>query len=190
MCTAALLAGIAVTSSGGIANLRQTAGVPNNRIGGSVFDDGDFHNRAEPIHEIGLSVDDYLEGEWRLAEIAKDGSQSIVVRGLHQVPGRIVFTNAVASYSACTQYDFAFLVDAEGRLRKLRREPFPNSSSGCPEMPGISYPLDTAPVEWDAMRVLHGDPALSILGLNILLLTDGPFVLVLQRLTPPPEQPL
>ena len=121
-----------------------------------------------------------------MVEIAKDGSERIVVRSLGGIPGYITFGNAVASFSECPQYDFAFRVDEEGRLLKLRDENLPNASTGCPALPGISYPLDTAPVEWDALRALHGNPELSILGLNTLLLSSEPFILVLERTGEPP----
>ncbi|MDG6079656.1 hypothetical protein E3U23_10670 [Erythrobacter litoralis] len=160
--------------------------LPDRPATGSIFDDPSYRKRAEPISDAPLSVEDYLDGNWRMVEIAKDGVQRIVVRSLNGVPGDVTFGNAVASFSECPLYDFAFRVDEEGRLRKLRDDTLPNASTGCPALPGISYPLETAPVEWDALRVLHGDPELSIIGLNTLLLTNGPFILVLERTSEPP----
>jgi len=188
VCTAALVAGIALTSAGAVPE-GGSPGLPDRTATGSIFDDASYRERAEPIHDAPLSVEDYLDGEWQMVEIAKDGSERIVVRSLAGIPGYVTFGNAVASFSECPQYDFAFRVDEEGRLLKLRDENLPNASSGCPALPGISYPLETTPVEWDALRVLHGDPELSIIGLNTLLLSREPFILVLERTSEPPSQP-
>ena len=137
-----------------------------------------------------MTVEDYLEGEWRLAEIARESSERIVVQDLRGVAGHIAFRDAVASYSECPQYDFAYRVDEEGKLLKLREESFPNAATDCLALPGTSLPLETAPVPWDAMRVLHGDPQLAIVNLGVMLLESGGQILVLERLTPLPDQTL
>ncbi len=166
------------------------AGSPSNRTdSGSIFDDGTYRDRATPIREGQLSVEDYLDGEWRLVEIARENAERIVVNDLRQASGYIVFANAVAGHSQCSQYDFAYRVDEKGRLLKLRREAIANASTDCPALPGISYPLEAAPVAWDAMRVLHGDPELSIMGVNLLLLSRGSDILVLERQSDPPAPP-
>ncbi len=178
-CTAALVAGIVLSSMGGAFD--SPSGISSNRSdSGSIFDDAGWRDRARPIRQGQLSVEDYLDGEWRLVEIARENAERIVVNDLRQAQGRIVFANAVAGHAQCPQHDFAYRVDEEGRLRKLRREILSNASD-CPALPGISYPLDAAPVAWDAMRVLHGDPELSIMGMDLLLLSRGTDILVLRR---------
>ena len=190
MCTAALFAAFALASGRDVPGTGQTPRGSRPDTGDTLFGGGDYRSRVTPIREAGISVDEYLDGEWRLVEIARESSARIVVLDLRGITGRVRFGDAVAGYSECPAYDFAYLVDADGRLVKLRDETLPNASTQCPGLPGTSLPLETAPVPWDAMRVLHGDPELAILDLEVMLLSSGGQILVLERTTPPPSQPL
>lgn len=157
------------------------------KTSGDLFDGGDDRERLTPIREAGISVDDYLDGRWRLVDVARDNGARLIVLSLTDVPGHIAFGDGIVGYTECPQYDFAYRVDADSRLLKLRDEALADTRVNCPGLSRTTSTRGDAPVAWDAMLVLHGNPALAMLDMKAVILAKGPYLLVLERMTPPPS---
>ncbi len=114
-----------------------------------------------------------IQGRWRIMEVTRympQGGHTGI--GLSEISGWLVISGDRIYYSKCPQYAVTFRLGTSGKLENVASADLRIAPKDCPEL-GEPASAPEMPMQFDAMRLIHANPAIEKAdGNSILLSTD------------------